>query len=653
MTPCDFHPLRFGILFAVLGFSAGAGLSAEEPVRRPIYHSPIAVAWAADGQAVYACDATADCVVRLDPVRKPAVVARGPEPSDLAAARDGSRLYVAFAGGDRVEAIDLNAGRVVARVRVGCCPRAVVLAEKSSRVYVCNQGSGDISVLKADDLSEIALVEVVREPCFAALSPDESKLVVGNALPVGSPTQAFLAAAVSVVDTKTLEVAANVPLSNGATNVRGVVVDPSGRWAWCVHTVSRFHLPTTQLERGWMNTAGLSLIDLKNRQREATVLLDSLDQGAADPWGLAIAPDGQMLYISLSGRHELMRVDVGRLVRLLSGDIPPEVARDPGQANTNVWARVAESPEAKAELVNDLMAMDYAGLLRRVSCGGRGPRGVALSSEGTTLAVANYFSGDVARLSVAALEVPAPADIDPTEKLIAVPCETMSLGSQPPADAIRRGEAIFHDAEMAFQYWQSCATCHPEGRSDGLRWDLLNDGIGNPKKTRSLVGSFGIRPVMSLGVRENAQAGVRAGFQHILFTRAPEESYHAVDAYLESLRGRPGPGAKSDGSLRELAQRGREIFHGKAQCASCHHGPLWTDMRRHKVVPPAAYDRSDEGFLTPRLIELYRTAPYLHDGRAATLHELLVEFNPDDRHGKTGGLSDDELDALVAFLQTL
>lgn len=646
------QPLRVGLLAAAVALAVSAGLPADEPAARPVYRSPVAVAWAADGRAVYACDATAGCVVRLAPGEEPEAIARGPEPSDLVLAADGSRLYVAYGGDDRIDAVALPGGQVVATGRVGRRPRAVALGPTSNRLYVCNQGSGDVSVLAGDDLSKIARVELIREPRFAALSPDGSVLVVANALPKGSPTKAFLAAAVSLVDTRTLEVT-EVPLCNGATNLRGVAVGPRGRWAWCVHTVSRFHLPTTQLERGWMNTAGLSLIDLQRKRLETTVLLDSLDRGAADPWGVAVAPDGQMLYVSLSGTHELMRVEIGRLLQLLSGKIPPEVARDPGQANTNVWARIAQSPEAKDELVNDLMAMDYAGLLRRVPCGGRGPRGMALSPDGARLAVANYFSGKVALLPVEALEVPAPADIEPLQKAVELPCTTVSLGPQPPADAIRRGEAIFHDAEMAFQHWQSCATCHPEGRSDGLRWDLLNDGIGNPKKTRSLVGSFGIRPVMSLGVRENAQAGVRAGFQHILFTRAPQESCEAVDAYIESLRPRPGPGVAADGSLGALARRGKAIFMGKAQCGRCHHGPLWTDMQRHRVVPPAPYDRDDEGFVTPRLVELHRTAPYLHDGRAATLRELLTTFNPDDCHGHTSGLSDEEVDALIALLETL
>jgi len=50
---------------------------------------------------------------------------------------------------------------------------------------------------------------------------------------------------------------------------------------------------------------------------------------------------------------------------------------------------------------------------------------------------------------------------------------------------------------------------------------------------------------------------------------------------------------------------------------------------------------------------MYRTGPYLHDGRAATLREVLTVYNPQDRHGRTSNLTDAEIDSLVAFLMSL
>ena len=65
------------------------------------------------------------------------------------------------------------------------------------------------------------------------------------------------------------------------------------------------------------------------------------------------------------------------------------------------------------------------------------------------------------------------------------------------------------------------------------------------------------------------------------------------------------------------------------------------------------YDREGDKFYTPKLIEIYRVAPYLHDGRAATLREVITKFNPGDRHGATSNLTEQEIDDLVAYLKSL
>ena len=56
---------------------------------------------------------------------------------------------------------------------------------------------------------------------------------------------------------------------------------------------------------------------------------------------------------------------------------------------------------------------------------------------------------------------------------------------------------------------------------------------------------------------------------------------------------------------------------------------------------------------TPTLLGVYRSAPYLHHGKAKTLHDVLTTCNQDDKHGKTSQLKPDEVDDLVAFLKSL
>jgi cytochrome c peroxidase len=85
-------------------------------------------------------------------------------------------------------------------------------------------------------------------------------------------------------------------------------------------------------------------------------------------------------------------------------------------------------------------------------------------------------------------------------------------------------------------------------------------------------------------------------------------------------------------------EQGRQLFFGKAGCAGCHRGPHFTDDQLH---PDAQGGR----WKTPPLRELLLTAPYLHDGRAATLDEALRIHAP-----RVGG---DERVAILRFLESL
>jgi hypothetical protein len=67
----------------------------------------------------------------------------------------------------------------------------------------------------------------------------------------------------------------------------------------------------------------------------------------------------------------------------------------------------------------------------------------------------------------------------------AYPIRTIALSSEPILTLERQGELLFHDATICMQSWQSCASCHPDGRVDGLNWDLMNDDQGNPRMPRA------------------------------------------------------------------------------------------------------------------------------------------------------------------------
>ena len=176
---------------------------------------------------------------------------------------------------------------------------------------------------------------------------------------------------------------------------------------------------------------------------------------------------------------------------------------------------------------------------------------------------------------------------------------------------------LFDDATICYQSWQSCASCHPDARADALNWDLMNDGIGNPKNSKSMLLAHVTPPAMSKGVRETAEQAVRSGITHILFSHRPEEEALAIDAYLKSLTPVPSP-YLVDGQLSPAAQRGQLLFESaRINCRRCHPAPLYTDLKTHSIGKPQS-SRFDNQFDTPTLVEVWRTAPYLHDGRYRT-----------------------------------
>jgi cytochrome c peroxidase len=216
---------------------------------------------------------------------------------------------------------------------------------------------------------------------------------------------------------------------------------------------------------------------------------------------------------------------------------------------------------------------------------------------------------------------------------------------------IRNGEMLFNDAFLCFQNWQSCASCHPGGgRVDALNWDLMNDGIGNPKNTKSMLLAHKTPPAMITGARPDAEAAVRAGIRHIQFAVRPEEDAAAIDEYLKSLKPVQSPYLVK-GRPSKPAQRGQKVFN-EAGCAACHPPPLYTDLKKYNIGTGKNLDEN-KPFDTPALIEVWRTAPYLYDGRAGTIREVLTKYNSGDKHGKTSNLTDDQINCLAEFLLSL
>jgi hypothetical protein len=86
------------------------------------------------------------------------------------------------------------------------------------------------------------------------------------------------------------------------------------------------------------------------------------------------------------------------------------------------------------------------------------------------------------------------------------------------------------------------------------------------------------------------------------------------------------------------------------QPATCHPPGLFTVLHEYNVGTASVWDKPTDKFDTPTRVESWRTAPYLHDGSAVTVREVLTTRNPHDQRGKTLNLSNQEIDDLWAYV---
>ncbi len=575
------------------------------------YRSPLKVAATGKQDVVYVANHTGKSLEMVNTRNgevKSRIALKSP-PSGLATDASRKRLYVTRGMDDGgVDVIDTVNGSIKRTIPVGHTPVSPVISNDGKTLYVCNRFDNNVSIIEIESGKEIAKVPATREPVAAVLSADGKHLFVANHLPTGAANVDRMTSVIDVISTDEKKVVKSIPLPNGAIDLRDMCLTHDGKYLLVPSIFARFLVPTTQIERGWMNTHALNLIETETLSLYKTVLLDDPNLGAANPWGVACTPDGKYICVAHSATHEVSMIDREALLQKLAetGD-----SQDPA---------------------NDLSFL--AGIRKRVSLKGTGPRGIAVADN--TVYIAEYFSDSIGTVTFT------------DDGRFAA--ESVPLGRQRKPDMARLGEIYFNDASLCFQQWQSCSTCHPDGRMDAVNWDLLNDGIGNPKSTKSLLYAHYTPPAMITGVRAKAEIAVRAGIRYIQFSVPQEKKAEAIDAYLKSMRPVPSP-YLVDGRLSEAATRGKKIFN-QAGCAACHSGKYHTDMNKHNVGTGTGMEEGRK-FDTPTLTEVWRTAPYLYDGRAATLKEIFTKFNKNDSHGRTSELSEQELNDLIEYVRSL
>ena len=513
-------------------------------------------------------------------------------------AKEGKAYVSCFDTRGEIVTVDLKEGKIVNTVPVGAGAEAPAWSKEEDKIFVCNRFAGTVSEVDVKNGKVTREVKVLREPSKVVVSPDGKYLFVANALPAQRADVDYVACCVSVIDLASFQKVKDIRLENGSNALRGATLSPDGKYLFVSHNLGRFTVPTSQLQQGWMNTNAMSVVDVASLEFKGAVLLDEPERGAAGVWGVECTPG--YLIVSHSGTHEISVIDYPELIK-------------------------------KFEAYPDKMALNYDlhflyGIRERIALKGNGPRNFIVRDQ--EVIVPMFFSDDLNRYDLNTKQLSEVA-LNPGRQ------ETMA----------QKGERIFNDAAFCFQNWQSCNGCHPgDARTDGMNWDLMNDGVGNSKKCKSLLLSLETPPCMISGIRANAHVANRAGFKYIQFMELKEEDAACVDAYVASLKPVPSP-YLVDGELSEKAKKGRKVFE-RLKCDACHSGPYYTDMKMHRIGEDIEFE---QGWDTPTLIEVWRTAPYLFDGRAATMEEVFGVY----KHGVDKKLSKTDLDALVEYVNSL
>ena len=263
-----------------------------------------------------------------------------------------------------------------------------------------------------------------------------------------------------------------------------------------------------------------------------------------------------------------------------------------------------------------------------------GPDGIAVGSDGD-LMVWCSFSRSVARLDV----------VDGKGKLAA--SAKAEHGDTLVASALDKkqheGMVLFHASQpqVSSRGALACSSCHPDGRADGLSWRIDKQELQTPILAGRIVDTH---PYKWDGGDPNLTASLTGTMKRLGGFGISKEQTAALAAYLEVL---PKPAAPTRNT--QQVARGQKLFDSaEVGCRTCHDGKQYTDQDKHKFST-ATLPEAD----TPSLVGLAASAPYYHDGSAATLEALLRDRGNVHGMTETAKLTDQQVNDLIAFLETL
>ncbi len=574
--------------------------------------------------------------------------------SRIAAAGEGA-LAIDADSGDLVLA-DSHGGRV-ASLAIGAGAGLLVVDAAAHRAYVADRRRDRIAVVAVHErsLERVGELATPPEPYGLALSPDAHTLLV-----TAIADHVVVALDPTTGAERWREVVSKEP--------RAVAISPDG-----VHAIVS-HLTTGQIEM--IEIAKHRVATRVLRHDLASHCTDDRDpkssMSCADPdaaayargafaamfldndvaavaferespvprprfeaahtyGGSAIPITHHVAFVGVAGAQAVAQLSVGE-PRALAYDPRRDLLYVAGMADDSlVVVEHATHAPAWGDRVR-LAAEDSALAGVDTACG---IDGLAITPSGDVLAWC-AFTRSIQRVHVE--EAPAKA----IPKYVVTTTSGPAVADTRMAAAQHAGFVRFHHATRAIAHLEraACASCHLDGRSDGLAWQIEGKTLRTPVLAGRVLGTA---PYKWLGGDADLDASIASTIARLGGNEVGKHGVAAPDplvAYLESL-----PAPRTPTRPAEAVARGKQLFESEG-CSGCHAGRELTDHQRHSFTgSPLELD-------TPSLHGVAAAPRLLHDGSAATLDDVLRE------RGSIRGMIPRPLAAseradLAAFLETL
>ncbi|HUJ63587.1 MAG TPA: c-type cytochrome [Kofleriaceae bacterium] len=559
--------------------------------------------------------------------------------SRIAAVDDGALVIDADSG--QLIRTD-STGKSIAQLAIGRNAGTLAYDPVGRLAYVADRMANCIHVVKVGDKLEVArTIKTPVEPFGIALSPDRKTALV----------TAIADRMLVAFDTGNGAERWRTPLGR---EPRGIAISPDGTRALVAYlatgTVDQVDLATHGAEHVALSTGDnlrteqASGVDTFARaayavlfmgaheavvpfQRETPVQQIGAGERTGSYGGGFESPvTHQLAFLSLSGER------TSQQVATIAQHQPRALAWD--RAHDALYV-AGLGTDSILQIRNASQVSIAEGLSASVTSGKDrcGPDGLAITGDGNVLVWCS-FTRNVERIDFvdAGHALASATKMSPGPTLVASALD----------DHQHQGLVLFHtaDAQISARGAMACATCHPDGRDDGLSWRIEKNALQTPLLAGRIVGTH---PYKWDGGDKDLKTSLTTTMKRLGGTGLDPRETDALAAYLEALPAVRRP-------TRDPAQvaRGKKLFDGELGCRGCHDGPAYTDQEKHKFAGSTLPEVD-----TPSLIGLAASAPYFHDGSAATIEALLRDRGAVHGMAETAKLSDQQVADLGAFLETL